>query len=68
MQHFKFVNWRIRGFVFLMSRTGYYLKQKVSLLVSTFCDQDGRQEGFLCNWLRFLDGNFVQPSRSWLWH
>ena len=45
-----------------------YLKQKVSLLASTFCDQDGRQEGFLCNWWRFLDGNFVQPSRSWLWH
>ena len=22
LQHFKFVNWRIRGFVFLMSRTG----------------------------------------------
>ena len=41
-----------------------YLKQKVSLLASTFCDQDGRQGGFLCNWLRFLDGNFVQPSRS----
>ena len=45
-----------------------YLKQKVSLLASTFCDQDGRQEGFLCNWWRFLGGNFVQPSRSWLWH
>ena len=25
LQHFKFVNWRIRGFVFLMSRTSYYL-------------------------------------------
>ena len=26
MQHFKFVNWWIRGFVYLMSRTGYWLR------------------------------------------
>ena len=25
MQHFKFVNWCIRGFIFLMSRTGFIL-------------------------------------------
>ena len=23
LQHFKFVNWRIAGFIFFMSRTGY---------------------------------------------
>ena len=26
LQHFKFVNWRIRGFVFLISRTSYIFR------------------------------------------
>ena len=34
MQRFKFVDWRIRGFVFLMSRTGYLTTKKEVLSVA----------------------------------
>ena len=34
LQRFKFVDWRIRGFVFLMSRTGYLTTKKEVLSVA----------------------------------
>ena len=60
MQHFEFMNWWIRGFVFLMSRTGY-ISTSVNLMMEPYISFAGKIQKYQTYILGFTQHRF-----SWI--